>query len=224
MTALSALFYLLAHHPFWSWLGMIVLALTLSFLLLRWTGRGWWLALVLVAFIGGQLNFFTGHILNALFLNAFGSTGTAVVVHSEETSSTLNDQSIYDYWAVLRTAEGREVKVEFDTMSASIYPIRNTILIPPQGQSFVAKYVPGFERNIAIMSDESAYGRVWVVGEARRPVDKAAAQLEVSPTNPEFIQEYRDAAREFLDAHRKDADPALVAELERKIGELERRR
>lgn len=224
MTALSAVFYVLAHHPFWSWLGLMLLAVASSVLMLRWTGRGWWLALVLVAFIGGQLNIFTGHILNAWFLNAYGSTGTAVIVHSEQTSSTLNDQYISDYWAVLRTAEGREVKVEFDTMSASIYPIRNTILIPPQGESFVAKYVPGFERNIAIMSDESAYGRVWIVGEARRPVDKAAAQLAVSPNNPEFIEEYRSAVREFLDAHRKDADPALVAELERKAAESGKRR
>ena len=224
MTALSAVFYVLAHHPFWSWLGLVLLAMASSVLMLRWTGKGWWLALVLAAFIGGQLNIFTGHILNAWFLNAYGSTGTAVIVHSEQTNSTLNDQYISDYWAVLRTAEGREVKVELDTMSASIYPIRNTILIPPQGQSFVAKYVPGFERNIAIMSDESAYGRVWIVGQARRPVDKAAAQLAVSPNNPEFIEEYRSAVREFLDAHRKDADPALVAELERKAAESGQRR
>lgn len=220
MTAASAFFYMLAHHPFWSWLGLILLAMGLSYLLMRWTGKGWWLALVLTAFIGGQINIFTGHILNAWFLNAYGVRGTAVVVHAEQTNSTLNDQYISDYWAVMRTADGRDVKVEFDTMSASIYPIRNTILIPPQGQRFVTKYVPGFERNMAIMSDESDYGRRWVVQEARGPVDKAAAQLAVSPGNPEFVDEYRDELRRFLDEHRKDAEPALVEEFERKLSEL----
>jgi hypothetical protein len=37
-------------------------------------------------------------------------------------------------------------------MSASIYPIRNRILIPPENEPFVAKYIPGFERNIVIMN------------------------------------------------------------------------
>ena len=224
MITLSVFFYALAHHPFWSWLGMFLVALAASLLLLRLTGKGRWMLLVLAAFIYGQLNIFTGHILNAWFLNAYGIRGTAVIVHSEQTSSTLNDQYISDYWAVLRTADGRDVKLEFDTMSASIYPIRNQILLPPQGQRFVVKYVPGFERNIAIMSDESDYGRRWLVAEARRPVDKAAAQWEVSPGNPEFIAEYRAELRRFLDDHAKDADPALVEEFERKLRELERRR
>ncbi|SFK98753.1 hypothetical protein [Lysobacter sp. cf310] len=224
MIVLSGFFYALAHHPFWSWLALVLLALAASLLMLRWTGKARWMLLLLAAFIGGQLNIFTGHILNAWFLNAYGSRGTAVIVHSELTNSTLNDQYISDYWAVLRTADGRDVKFEFDTMSASIYPIRNTILLPPQGQRFVVKYVPGFERNVAIMSDESDYGRRWAVAQARGPVDRAAAQLAASPDNPEFVEEYRSELRRFLDQHRKDADPALVARFERNLGELEQGR
>lgn len=224
MIVLSGFFYALAHYPFWSWLALVLLALAASLLMLRWTGKARWMLLLLAAFIGGQLNIFTGHILNAWFLNAYGSRGTAVIVHSELTNSTLNDQYISDYWAVLRTADGRDVKFEFDTMSASIYPIRNAILLPPQGQRFVVKYVPGFERNVAIMSDESDYGRRWAVAQARGPVDRAAAQLAASPDNPEFVEEYRSELRRFLDQHRKDADPALVARFERNLGELEQRR
>lgn len=224
MIVLSGFFYALAHHPFWSWLALVLLALAASLLMVRWTGKARWMLLLLAAFIGGQFNIFTGHILNAWFLNAYGSRGTAVIVHSELTNSTLNDQYISDYWAVLRTADGRDVKIEFDTMSASIYPIRNEILLPPQGQRFVVKYVPGFERNVAIMSDESDYGRRWVVAQARGPVDRAAAQLAASPDNPEFVEEYRSELRRFLDQHRKDADPALVVRFERELGELEQRR
>jgi hypothetical protein len=58
-------------------------------------------------YLFSQINFFTGHMLNALFLNAFGTTGSAVIVHSQETNSQLNDQYIWDYDAVLKTADGR---------------------------------------------------------------------------------------------------------------------
>ncbi len=51
-------------------------------------------------------------------------------------------------------------------------------------------------------------------------MDRAAAQLEASPDNPEFIAEYRTELRRFLDRHGKDADPALVAQFERELAEL----
>jgi hypothetical protein len=90
-------------------------------------------------FLFSQINFFTGHILNALFLNAFGTQGHAVIVHSRETDSQLNDKNIWEYDAVLKTADGHDVPLQFNTMSAAIYPIRNAILIPPENEMFVAK-------------------------------------------------------------------------------------
>jgi hypothetical protein len=168
----------------------------------------------------GTINVMAGHVVNALFLNAFGTRGSAIIVHSKQTNSQLNHHYIWAYDAVLKTADGRDVVTHFDTMSASIYPIRNRILVPPENERFVAKYIPGFERNIVIMSDESAYGKRVIVEQDRGPVEKAAGQYAVSPTNPAFIKEYRDALQAFLTKHRDDAEPDLVEDYEHQLEKL----
>jgi hypothetical protein len=222
MTILSAILYFLVQHPFSSWPVLILVGVVLARLMVLWRRQGGWYLLILPFFLYGPVNIFTAHIFNALFLNAAGVAGTAVVTHSEETSSTLNDQNIWAYDAVLKTADGRDVVTRFTTMSASIYPIRNVILIPPEGQVFAVKYVPGFPRNFVIMSDQSAYGKAYVIGQDRGPVDKAANQFAVSPGNPAFIAEYRAALTTFLAKHRHDADPGLVQDYQARLDALPR--
>jgi hypothetical protein len=220
MQILSSVLYFLAHHAIWSFfLIMIAISLLGRFMVRRRPVL--YLGLVIFGFLFGMANIFTGHIFNALFLNAFGTPGTAVIVQSEQTNSTLNDQYIWEYHAVMKTADGRDVKITFDTMSASIYPIRNAILIPPEKETFVVKYIPGVERNVVIMSDASNYGKQRLIYEARAPVEKAAAQLAVSPSNPEFIAEYRDALQTFIRDYRDRADPALIQDYEQQLAALE---
>jgi hypothetical protein len=91
----------------------------------------------------------------------------------------------------------------------SIYPLCITILIPPKGEVFVAKYVPGFERNILIMSDTSVFGQKWLFNKDLKPVNKTEAQLATSPTNPKFISEYHQALQAFIEKHRDGPNPAL---------------
>lgn len=220
MGTLSAILYFLTHHPFWSWPLIIAVGVVLAHLLARWSGRARWYILILPFFLYGQINIFTAHIFNALFLEAFGIDGTAVITQSEETSSTLNDQSIWAYDAVMKTADGRDVIAGFDTMSASIYPITNAILIPPQGERFVVRYIPDFPRNFVIMRDLSPYGKKYRIGEDRKPVEKAAAQFAASPDNRAFIAEYRDALAAFIDKHHDDANPALIENYRAQLGAL----
>jgi hypothetical protein len=92
----------------------------------------------------------------------------------------MNGKNVWGY-AVLKTGDNRDVVVHFDTMSASIYPIQNAILIPPENEPLVANYIPGFERNICIMSDESDYGKRIIGDQDRGPLEKAAGQYAVSP-------------------------------------------
>jgi len=222
MVILSAILFFLTQHPFWSWLLLLILGVMLSHLLAAWRRNARWYLLILPFFLYGQINIFVAHIFNALLLNAFGVPGTGVVTHAEETSSTLNDQYIWAYDAILRTADGRDVVVQFDTMSASIYPITNAIRIPPEGERFAIKYIPGFPRNFVIMHDLSPYGIRNIISEDRDPVDKAANQLAASPANPDFIAEYRKALTEFLDKHRTDADPALIERYQNDLEALPR--
>ena len=215
MVILSAILYFLTQHPMLAMLALFIVGIGTSALLAKLRGHRGWYGLITPIFLFSQINFFTGHVLNALFLNAFGTTGSAVIVHSQETNSRLNDQYIWDHDAVLKTADVRDVVLQFNTMSASIYPIRNRILIPPENEPFVAKYIPGFERNIVIMSDESDYGKRIIVDQDRAPVEKAAGQYAVSPTNPAFIKEYRAAPQAFIAKHRNDADPDVIQDYER---------
>jgi len=220
MAFLSAIFYFLGYHPFLAMLALLLGSLIVSAVLAKLGGHRAWFALLIPIFVFTQINVFTGHMLNALFLNAFGTQGHAVIVHSRETDSQLNDKNNWEYDAVLKTADGHDVPLQFNTMSAAINPIRNAILIPPENEMFVAKYIPGFERNIVIMSDESDYGKRIIVDDDRGPVEKAAGQYAVSPTNPAFIKEYRDALEAFIAKHRSDADPDLIQDYEQQLERL----
>ncbi|MBB4100732.1 hypothetical protein [Sphingomonas kyeonggiensis] len=222
MVILSAILYFLTQHPIWSLPLLIILGVVLAQLLARWRRNQGWQALIIVFFVLGMVNIFTAHLFNALFLQAFGVDGTAVITQAEETNSTLNDSPIWAYDAVMRTADGRDVVTQFDTMSATIYPITNAILIPPKGERFAVRYIPGFPRNFVIMRDLSPYGRQYLIEQDRRPVDKAAAQFAASPGNAAFIAEYRATLTAFIARHQNDADPVLIANYRAQLDALPR--
>ncbi|MBH5316331.1 AtpZ/AtpI family protein [Paenibacillus sp. GSMTC-2017] len=223
MHIISAILHYLTHHPLWSFLIILFISLFIGILITIWRNHGKWLIVFpILGFITAIFNIFFTHYLNSLFLNAVGTEGTAIIVYAEQTNSTYNDKYIWEYSVVLKTSEGQDVATSFNTMSASIYPLRNAILIPPQGEVFVAKYVPGFERNILIMSDKSNYGKKWVINKDLKPVLKAEAQLATSPSNPDFISEYRLALEAFIEKYRDGPDPALIQQFEQKLEALEK--
>lgn len=218
---ISALLYFLSQHSLLSFPIITLFGLAVGAGMARWRRNPAWYALGIVGFVAGMINIFTGSMVNGAFLNAFGTYGSAVVTHAKETSSQLNNQNIWAYDAVIRTADGRDVKTRFDTMSASLYPPRNTITIPPVGERFVVKYIPGFERNIAIMRDESPFGQRYILQQDRGPVERARAQLSASPDNAEFRQEYRDALQGFLARHEKSGPADLISRYREDLRRLE---
>lgn len=222
MIAISSILYFFSQHPFLSLPLLLFSFLALGGLLARLLNSAGWFALGAVGMVLGMLNIFTGSMVNAIFLNAYGTYGSAVLTHAEETNSTLNEQPIWAFDGVMQTADGQDVKIGFDTMSASLYPVRNQIDIPPVGERFVVKYIPGFERNVAIMRDESAFGKRLIVMDARAPVERAANQLAVSPGNESFKQEYRDALNHFLADYSQDAAPDLVEHYREALQSLDR--
>lgn len=221
MGAISAVFYFLGHHPILAMPLYPLVAVAIGALLVRVTGRLGCMVLAIPGLILAVLSPFFGSAVNALFLNAVGTPGTAVIVHSEETSSTLNDNNIWYYEAVVRTADGRDVETSFDTMTAALYPWRNEILIPPEGERFAVKYVPGFPRNIAIMVDQSSYGRRRLIARDKEPVETASAKLEAAPDNAKFREDLRHALADFVARHAEDADPALLADYRARLTALE---
>jgi hypothetical protein len=221
MGAVSAVFYFLSHHPFLAMPLYPLVAWAIGALLARLTRRRGWMLLGVPGLIAGVLSPFFGSAVNAMFLNAVGTTGSAVIVHSEETSSTLNDNNIWYYQAVVRTADGRNVETDFDTMTAALYPWRNEIQIPPEGERFVVKYVPAFPRNIAIMVDQSPYGRQRLIARDMEPVETAAAKLEAAPDDPKFRDDLKRALGAFIARHAADGDPALLANYRARLAALD---
>lgn len=192
MKAISIILYFLSNHPVWGFLIIFVLFSLIAML------RGKILYMIL-GFTFAFANIFATHFLNAWFLNKFGVKATAVITNAEQTNSTLNDEYIWDYEAVIKTQEGQDVVTEFSTMSAAVYPIRNAILIPQMGEPFFVKYIPGYEKNIVILSDESLYGKLRNIYENRQPVEKARRQLEASPNNKEFKDQYLRELKTFIE-------------------------
>lgn len=219
MSALSFVFYCLAYHPVLVMIAALVgtVAITLFRALRRGGSRG--LIFALVVFVVGMINVFTGQFLNAAFLNAVGTRGEGVITDAQETSSRLNDMPVWRYEAVVRTQDGPDQRARFSTLSATLWPIRNEILVPPLGERFAAKFVPGFARNFVILTDETPSGRRRLLAEWRAPVDIAERRLRASPANREFRTEYRKALTLFLREH-ADADPALTAEFQARLAEL----
>lgn len=214
MKVISIILYFLSNHPVWGFFAIFAFFSLITIL------RGK-VVYIILGFVLAFANVFLGHIVNAWFLNTWGVRASAVITHGEQTNSMMNDYYIWDYDAVVKTADGRDVVTKFSTMSAAIYPIRNTILIPNTGEEFFVKYIPGYEKNIVILSDESRYGKMRIIYENRGPVDKAAAQLAVSPNNKEFKEEYLRELKKFVADEENSLDTATIRSFKETISFME---
>lgn len=215
MGVLSAVLYFFSQHPFLSF----PVCLLLGGLLVWWRENLLWLV---AAFLLGTFNIVAGQMVNAAFLNAVGERGTGVIVRSEETSSRLNEQSIWRYEAIVHTRDGRDVETTLFTHTVSLWPLRNEIQVPGVNQVFELKYVPGYPRNIVILTESSAHGQARQRLAAREVVEVAERKYRFSPSNAAFEQDYRQAMHAFIQAN--DGDPnqqVAVARYRRQLRELD---
>jgi hypothetical protein len=89
-----------------------------------------------------------------MFLNAFGTVGSAVITRAEQSSAIHEDGDyLLAYEAVMTSADGREFKTGFNTLSVAVYPRRNAALVPLSGERFAVKCIPGVERNIVMLKN-----------------------------------------------------------------------
>lgn len=198
MSFLSACFYTLTNYRFLLVFLLPLACLVVAILLHIYRGNRYGYFLVPSVFILALLNAFTGPWVNAAFLNQFGTYGEAIIVETRDAGWLLNEQRVNEYDALLRTAGNEDLLVNFNDMTATIWPPRNLVLLPAINDPFVVKYIPGFPRNMAIMSDESGYGKRWLLTEARRSVDRARNLHVASPGNDRFANDYRENIETFL--------------------------
>jgi hypothetical protein len=165
-------------------------------------------------------NGFAGQFLNAWFLNKYGIESTAIITSDIETSSTLNEQYIHDYEAIVKKQDGKYVTTTFSTTSASIYPIENAIRIPQVNQAFPVKYIPGYEKNMVILYNESEEGKKLRQYEMQAPINAAKIKYEADPNNKEFIEEYISALEDYLQVYNDENYKIKIEELRKQLKDL----
>lgn len=213
MVFISKILFFTSHHGFYTVILLIVVFCFLSFITKKW----WFLLPIIPLSIANGV---AGQFLNAWFLNKYGIESTAIITSDVETSSTLNEQYIHDYEAIVKKQDGKYVTTTFSTTSASIYPIENAIRIPQVNQSFPVKYIPGYEKNIVILYNESEEGRNLRQYEMRAPINTAKIKYEADPTNKEFIQEYISALDTYLQVYNDENYKIKLEELKNKLKQL----
>ncbi|WP_374463949.1 hypothetical protein [Chryseobacterium sp.] len=200
MVLISKILFFISHHGFYTVILLLVFFGGLSYL----TKKAWLLIPIIPLAI---LNGFGGQFLNAWFLNKYGVESTAIITSDVETNSTLNDMYIHDYEAIVKKQDGKYTTTFFSTTTAAIYPIRNSIRIPGD-KDIPVKYIPGYEKNIVILYDQSREGKILLQNEKLAPVNSAKIKYEADRTNKEFIKEYIDALENYV----KDYDDATYKE------------
>lgn len=207
MILISKILFFTSHHGFYT-----VIILVLFFGLLSALTKKWWFLLPILPL--AILNAIGGQFLNAWFLNKYGVESTAIITSDVETNSTLNDQYIHDYEAIVKKKDGKYIPTFFSTTTAAIYPIENAIRIPQTEETFPVKFIPGYEKNIVILYNQSEEGKKILRYQKLVPINTARIKYEADPSNEEFKKEYISAMKDYL----KDYEDA---EYKMKIKDLE---
>lgn len=217
----SVVLYYLTQYRLLSFFSLVVAGVLLAFYLDKKYPRFRMHTVLVPIGLLGMAGLFFGSMLNAAYLNQFGTAATAVITSSRETSSKLNEQYIWAHEVLIKTAQGKDVISEFDTMSVSLWPIRNQILIPPEGERFIIKHIPSFPKNIVILSDQSEYGLRRLLREEIEPIDRARQRYLASPDNTKFKEQYIELLRQFITRHESSQDVSTVERFKKALNQLE---
>lgn len=212
MVLISKILFFISHHGFYTVILLLVFFGGLSYL----TKKAWLLIPIIPLAI---LNGFGGQFLNAWFLNKYGVESTAIITSDVETNSTLNDMYIHDYEAIVKKQDGKYTTTFFSTTTAAIYPIRNSIRIPGD-KDIPVKYIPGYEKNIVILYDQSREGKILLQNEKLAPVNSAKIKYEADRTNKEFIKEYIDALENYVKDYDDENYNQKIEELRQELKQL----
>lgn len=212
MVLISKILFFTSHHGFYT----VILLFAFFGLLSYLTKKAWFLIPIIPLAI---LNGFGGQFLNAWFLNKYGVESTAIITSDVETNSTLNDMYIHDYEAIVKKQDGKYTTTFFSTTTAAIYPIRNSIRIPGD-KDIPVKYIPGYEKNIVILYDQSREGKIVLQNEKMAPVNSAKTKYEADKTNKEFIEEYINALENYVKYDDTAAYKEKIEELKQELKQL----
>lgn len=215
MVLISKILFFFSHHGFYATIIFFLFFGIISAI----TKKLFWLIFIIPLSIA---NAFAGQFLNAWFLNKYGTESIAIITSDTETNSTLNDAPIHDYEAIVQKQDNRYVETFFSTMSASIYPITNEIRIPSVNEKFPVKYIPGYEKNIVILYNQTREGIARRQYEKLAPVNEAKIKYDAEPTNTEFLEEYISALENYTKVYPDDEKTVKIFELKKELQNLKK--
>ncbi|CAM3140449.1 hypothetical protein DRF59_19520 [Chryseobacterium flavum] len=213
MILISKILFFTSHHGFYT----VILLFAFFGGLFYLTKKAWFLIPIIPLAI---LNGFGGQFLNAWFLNKYGVESTAIITSDVQTNSTLNDMYIHDYEAIVKKQDGKYISTFFSTTTASIYPIENAIRIPQAEVPFPVKYIPGYEKNVVILYNQSEEGQAALKYSKLAPVNSAKIKYEADRANKEFIKEYISALEEYVKDYDDEAYKEKIKELKYELEQL----
>jgi len=216
MVFLSKILYFISHHGFYTTLILILFFLTASYL----TKKIWVLILIIPFSVANGV---CSQYLNAWFLNKYGVKSNAIITSDIETTSTLNDQYIHDYEAIVRKQDGKYVSTSFSSTFATVYPIENAIHIPRMSKTFPVKYIVGYEENMVILYNEYEEGQKLLRYEKQAPIISARMKYEADKTNKDFIEGYIAALKGYTETYQdKNSEKYnhLIRELQQELDGL----
>ncbi|MBV8325397.1 hypothetical protein [Chryseobacterium sp.] len=213
MILISKILFFASHHGFYTVIILILFFGLLTFLTKK--------VLFLIPIIPlAILNGIGGQFVNAWFLNKYGVESTAIITDDVETNSTLNEMYIHDYEAIVKKQDGKYISTYFSTTTAAIYPIENAIRIPRMKESFPVKYIPGYEKNIVILYNQSEEGKRVLKYSKLAPVNSAKIKYEADRTNKEFVKEYISALEEYLKDYDDESYRTRLSDLKQELDQL----
>ncbi|HCN47561.1 MAG TPA: hypothetical protein DIT10_00425 [Chryseobacterium sp.] len=213
MILISKILFFTSHHGFYT-----VILLFLFFGLLSYVTRKAWFLIPIIPL--AILNGIGGQFLNAWFLNTYGVESTAIITSDVETNSTLNEMYIHDYEAIVKKQDGKYISTFFSTTTAAVYPIENAIRIPRTEVPFPVKYIPGYEKNIVILYNQSEEGKAVERYSKLAPVNAARIKYEADRTNKEFIAEYISALENYTALYDDEQYKLKLKELKQELEHL----
>ncbi|MBL0913712.1 MAG: hypothetical protein IBJ09_15205 [Bacteroidia bacterium] len=146
-------------------------------------------------------NIFFGSALSSKLIYRHGEKGMGKVVAVEQTNSRYNDQWIYAYSVLLRTADGNTVETSFRSDDFMMYPAPDEgYNYPAQGVEFEVRYVRSHPGAFVIVTDgESDYSRQQRCAKAILEVSTARSKYEFARENAEYKQRYAQSIQHYLD-------------------------
>lgn len=196
------------------WRFFVLVAFVLAPIILTGLSRGggklWVGLLIPVGVIAGVVNLIFGMGLSAVLIDHLGVEGQAKITDTFATSTTYNERRVMGHHVLIRTADGSVVEARFDDDDFNIYPPRNSVIYPQDGDEFSARYIQHFPKDFIIVTNDDS---PWAVGlrcnASRSRIAKANAKYEFAKTSPAYRQAYIDAIHAAL------SGPCSIDETER---------